>query len=61
MAQVQVYSQEGRKTSKMELADSVFGIEPNADAMHLAVVGYQEARSGHTAVLLLVLSQENIK
>ena len=40
MAQVQVYNQEGRKTSKLELADSVFGIEPNADAMHLAVISY---------------------
>lgn len=40
MAQVQVYNQEGRKTSKLELADSVFGIEPNANAMHLAVVSY---------------------
>ena len=40
MAQVKVYNQEGRKTSKLELADSVFGIEPNADAMHLAVVSY---------------------
>ena len=40
MAQAQVYNQEGRKTSKLELADSVFGIEPNADAMHLAVVSY---------------------
>ena len=40
MAQVQVYSQEGRKTSKLELADAVFGIEPNANAMHLAVVSY---------------------
>ena len=40
MAQVQVYNQEGRKTSKLELADSEFGIEPNADAMHLAVVSY---------------------
>ena len=40
MAQVQVYNQEGRKTSKLELADSVFGIEPNAAAMHLAVVSY---------------------
>ncbi len=40
MAQVQVYNQEGKKTSKLELADSVFGIEPNADAMHLAVVSY---------------------
>ncbi len=44
MAQVQVYNQEGRKTSKMELADSVFGIEPNADAMHLAVVSYLAAQ-----------------
>ena len=40
MAQVQVYNQEGRKTSKLEVADSVFGIEPNANAMHLAVVSY---------------------
>ena len=40
MAQVQVYNQEGRKTSKLDLADSVFGIEPNANAMHLAVVSY---------------------
>ena len=40
MAQVQVYNQAGRKTSKLELADSVFGIEPNKNAMHLAVVSY---------------------
>lgn len=40
MAEVQVYSQAGRKTSVLELADSVFGIEPNANAMHLAVVSY---------------------
>ncbi len=40
MAQVQVYNQEGRKTSKLELADSVFAIEPNESAMHLAVVSY---------------------
>ncbi|HBA93353.1 MAG TPA: 50S ribosomal protein L4 [Ruminococcaceae bacterium] len=40
MAQVQVYNQEGRKTSKLDLADSIFGIEPNKDAMHLAVVSY---------------------
>jgi large subunit ribosomal protein L4 len=44
MAEVQVYSQEGRKTSKLELADSVFGIEPNAYAMHLAVVSYLAAQ-----------------
>ena len=40
MTQVQVYNQEGKKTSKLELADSVFGIEPNEYAMHLAVVSY---------------------
>ena len=40
MAQVQVYNQEGKKTPKLELADSVFGIEPNEYAMHLAVVSY---------------------
>ena len=44
MAQVQVFSQEGRKTSKMDLADSVFGIEPNENAMHLAVVSYLAAQ-----------------
>ena len=91
MAQVQVYNQEGKKTSKLELADSVFAIEPNESAMHLAVVSYlanqrqgtqstltrsevsgggakpwrqkgtvlPEARSGPTAVLLLVRSPEH--
>ena len=44
MAQVQVYNQEGRKTSKRDLADSVFGIEPNKYAMHLAVVSYLAAQ-----------------
>ena len=44
MAQVQVYNQEGRKTSKMELADSIFAIEPNESAMHLAVVSYLAAQ-----------------
>lgn len=44
MAQVQVYNQEGRKTSKFDLADSVFGIEPNKYAMHLAVVSYLAAQ-----------------
>lgn len=44
MAQVQVYNQEGRKTSKMELSDAIFGIEPNANAMHLAVVSYLAAQ-----------------
>ena len=52
MAQVQVYNQEGRKTSKLELADAVFGIEPNANAMHLAVVSYLAAhRQGPQSTL----------
>ena len=45
MAQVQVYNQEGKKTSKLELADSVFGIERSEEhtselQSHLAVVSY---------------------
>lgn len=40
MATVAVYSQKGRKTSDLEIADSVFGIEPNANVIHLAVVSY---------------------
>ncbi len=44
MAQVQVYNQEGKKTSKLELSDSVFGIEPNKYAMHLVVVSYLAAQ-----------------
>ena len=40
MPQVQVYNQEGRKTSKMDLSDAVFGIQPNQHVMHLAVVSY---------------------
>lgn len=48
MAQVQVYNQEGRKTSKLDLADSVFGIEPNKYAMHLAVVSYLAAQRQST-------------
>ncbi len=44
MAKVQVYTQEGKKTTTLELADSVFGIEPNANAMHLAVVSYLAAQ-----------------
>lgn len=40
MATIAVYSQKGRKTSDLEIADSIFAIEPNANAMHLAVVSY---------------------
>jgi len=44
MAQVQVYNQDGKKTTTMELADSVFAIEPSTSAMHLAVVSYLAAQ-----------------
>ena len=44
MAKVQVYTQEGKKTTTIELADSVFGIEPSESAMHLAVVSYLAAQ-----------------
>ncbi len=40
MAQVQVYNQEGKKTSKLDVMDEIFAIEPNESAMHLAVVSY---------------------
>lgn len=40
MPSVKVYSFAGKETGKMKLSDSVFGIEPNASAMHLVVVNY---------------------
>ena len=49
MATVAVYSQKGRKTSDLEIADSVFGIEPNANAIHLAVVSYLAEKKGQSA------------
>ena len=35
---------EGKNTGTIELADSVFGIEPNAAVMHMMVVNYLEAQ-----------------
>ena len=40
MPKVQVVDMSGKKAGEIELKDSVFGIEPNAKAMHLAVVNY---------------------
>ncbi len=40
MPKVQVLDMSGKKTGEIELKDSVFGIEPNEQAMHLAVVNY---------------------
>lgn len=40
MPKVQVVDMSGKKTGEIELKDSVFGIEPNQQVMHLAVVNY---------------------
>ena len=40
MATVEVLNMNGEKVSDLNLADSVFGIEPNVSVMHSAVVNY---------------------
>lgn len=40
MPNVSVFNINGEKVSDMELAESVFGVKPNAAAMHLCVVNY---------------------
>ncbi|MBR4868755.1 MAG: 50S ribosomal protein L4 [Clostridia bacterium] len=40
MPKVQVVDMAGKATGEIELKDSIFGIEPNEKAMHLAVVNY---------------------
>lgn len=40
MLKVKVVDTAGKKVSDLELAEGVFGIEPNKTAMHLAVVSY---------------------
>ena len=40
MPNCSVFDSEGKKVSDLELAESVFGIEPNVSAMHLCVVNY---------------------
>ena len=40
MSTVSVFDMAGKETGKMELADTVFGIEPNATVLHAAVVNY---------------------
>ena len=40
MATVSTFDMTGKQTGTMELADSVFGIAPNATVMHSAVVNY---------------------
>ncbi len=40
MPNVAVVDMTGKKVGDLTLSDAVFGIEPNADVMHLAVVNY---------------------
>ncbi len=40
MPNCSVFDSKGKKVSDIELADAVFGIEPNVSAMHLCVVNY---------------------
>ena len=40
MPNVSVFDMNGAKVSDLELAESIFGIEPNVSAMHLVVVNY---------------------
>ena len=40
MPKVTVVDMQGKKVEEIDLADSVFGIEPNQAAMHMAVVNY---------------------
>ncbi|MFI3141684.1 MAG: 50S ribosomal protein L4 [Clostridia bacterium] len=40
MPNVSVFDVSGKKVSEIELADGIFGIEPNTSAMHLVVVNY---------------------
>lgn len=38
MAKVDVYNMDGVKTGSLELSDAIFGIEPNQDVLHRAVL-----------------------
>lgn len=40
MPSVKVYSASGAENGTLDLNDSIFGIEPNMDAVHLVVVNY---------------------
>ena len=40
MPKVDVYDMKGKKVSDVELADSVFGIEPNENIVHAVLVNY---------------------
>ena len=40
MPKISVFDMAGKAVSEIELSEAVFGIEPNAAAMHQAVVTY---------------------
>ncbi|MCL1903524.1 MAG: 50S ribosomal protein L4 [Oscillospiraceae bacterium] len=40
MADVKVYDMSGKETSTLTVSDDIFGIEPNKEIMHAAVVNY---------------------
>ena len=40
MAKVDVYNMQGKKVSDVELSEAVFGIEPNENVVHSALVNY---------------------
>ena len=40
MPSIKVLDMTGKETGTVELNDAVFGIEPNAAVMHMAVVNY---------------------
>ena len=41
MPKIDVYDMQGKKVSEVELAENVFGIEPNEGTVHTALVNYQ--------------------
>ncbi len=49
MPKIDVYNIEGKKVSSIELADSVFGIEPNEKIVHSVLVNYMANQRQGTA------------
>ncbi|MDD3242276.1 MAG: 50S ribosomal protein L4 [Eubacteriales bacterium] len=52
MPKVDVYNLEGKQVSQIELSDAIFGIEPNAPAMHQVIVAHlAKCRQGTQSAL----------
>ena len=49
MPKIDVYDMQGKKVSNIELNDSVFGIEPNEEIVHEALVNYMANQRQGTA------------